>query len=429
MMTQTILAIDLGSTSIKAALFAADHTLLGEAGRPIIYSTKEGDQVELAPQTVLNIIQQVVETALGKAGLTAADINAVGIASQAQTFTMVNQTGEAVMPFISWLDRRATANCLEMSNDELFRDFGSHSSLATLYPTMQICQAARLLRQNPEPYRNCRLTPLPAYLIQKLIGKSITDNNLAPMGGFYSLQSHSWYQPYLKYCHLELSQMPELVAIGAQAGEITEDNFLNLPTGCRLFCCGNDQTAGAYGAQLASGDMLINLGTAHITYACRKSLPQPQDGLFRGIYPGDRYYAMAAEDGGALLSIMLDSETTINSFDDLAEAAENGTPGKVAFIALQSGQLQWSDNSAPLTDRAYALFDYLAERVKVMSQLVCGKKMSAKRIFLTGGGRKNAILVRLIKEKVGSNITEMETSPLQGACFMVAENLNREIDL
>jgi sugar (pentulose or hexulose) kinase len=215
--------------------------------------------------------------------------------------------------------------------------------------------------------------------------------------------------------------MPELVKVGEIAGQVTGETFLDLPLGCNIFSCGNDQTAGAYGAELSLGDILINLGTAHVAYACRKELPEPEYRICRGDYHDELYYAMYTEKGGAVLTAILAAFPEFESFDNLARLAEQ-TDGKgVKFNAdIRSlNNFSWQGENASLEQKAYAVFDYLAERIKIMTDMVSGHNPDVKKIYLTGGGRKNRILVNLIKEKIGENIIELETSPLHGMALNI----------
>lgn len=414
------LSIDLGSTSFKAAVFADNMSLLGEAEYKLSY-LNDNEEFELSYDEVDSAIKTVVANASKSAGISSAAITAVGIASQAHTLTFIDVNGTPVRPFISWLDKRAVATCETMRDSDVFKDFAVHSSLERVYPSAQICLVRHLMNEQDGDYTNCQLVSLPSYLIYKLTGRNVTDNNLSAMGGLYSLQTQSWYKPYLDYCNLAVTQMPELIKVGEIAGQVTGKTFLDLPLGCNIFSCGNDQTAGAYGAELSLGDILVNLGTAHAIYARRKELPEPEYKICRGDYLGELYYAMCCENGGAVLTAILAAFPEFESFDNLARLAEQ-TDGKgVKFNPdiTSLSNFSWQGENASLEQKAYAVFDYLAERIKIMTDMVSGHDPDVKKIYLTGGGRKNRILVKLIKEKIGENIIELETSPFQGVALNV----------
>src|SRR2546425_554945 len=107
-----ILALDQGTTSSRAIVF--DHS-----GSVVASAQKEFRQIFPRPGWVEHDATEIWATqlhtateALGKAGLTAADIAAVGITNQRETTVVWDrETGEPVHHAIVWQDRRTAAAC------------------------------------------------------------------------------------------------------------------------------------------------------------------------------------------------------------------------------------------------------------------------------------------------------------------------------
>src|SRR6266705_3094486 len=107
-----ILALDQGTTSSRAIVF--DHS-----GSVVASAQKEFRQIFPKPGWVEHDATEIWATqkytateALGKAGLTAADIAAVGITNQRETTVAWDrETGEPVHHAIVWQDRRTAAAC------------------------------------------------------------------------------------------------------------------------------------------------------------------------------------------------------------------------------------------------------------------------------------------------------------------------------
>src|SRR6266480_2466153 len=105
-----ILALDQGTTSSRAMVF--DHS-----GSVVALAQKEVRQIFPTPGWVEHDATEIWATqlhtaneALGKAGLTAADIAAVGITNQRETTVVWERdTGEPVHNAIVWPDRRTAA--------------------------------------------------------------------------------------------------------------------------------------------------------------------------------------------------------------------------------------------------------------------------------------------------------------------------------
>ncbi|MCK5844626.1 MAG: hypothetical protein KAG97_07970, partial [Victivallales bacterium] len=320
------LSIDLGSTEFKAAVFAdADDSPVGSGACLLTYIKNAGEgRAELTPETVVESVRTAVSEAVGNAGVGFDEITAVGVDSQAQTFTIADESMNPQMNFISWLDQRAAFECEEMSADPLFADFAEHSTIAKLSAPMTICLLKHLASDSPELFsERSRFIPLPSYVLYQLTGEFATDDNLAAMSGLYSLRDREYRDAYLKQIHPRISRsnFPTVATMGREVGKTIADNPFGLPAGIPACSCGNDQTAGAYGADLAPGDILITLGTAQVAYACLDSIPTPKDGLFRGWYPGGLFYAMFAETGGAMVSTAIKQCAEFGDYARFAELA------------------------------------------------------------------------------------------------------------
>src|SRR5207249_4128362 len=111
-----ILALDQGTTSSRAMVF--DHS-----GSVVALAQKEFRQIFPQPGWVEHDATEIWATqrhtateALGKAGLTAADIAAIGITNQRETTVVWDrETGEPLHHAIVWQDRRTAARCDQLT--------------------------------------------------------------------------------------------------------------------------------------------------------------------------------------------------------------------------------------------------------------------------------------------------------------------------
>ena len=115
-MAQYVGAVDQGTTSTRFMIF--DH-----AGKVVGIDQKEHEQiypkpgwVEHDPMEIWARTQDVIEGALKKAGLTAADLAAVGVTNQRETTVVWEKaTGKPVYNAIVWQDTRTAAICNELA--------------------------------------------------------------------------------------------------------------------------------------------------------------------------------------------------------------------------------------------------------------------------------------------------------------------------
>jgi sugar (pentulose or hexulose) kinase len=415
------LTIDLGSTEFKAAIIAENSCVLGSGAYKLSYQ-KSGAKVELSVREAEEAFVAIVQGAVKSAGINVSDISAVGISSQAQTFTITDETGVPQIPFVSWLDQRAVKTCEMMRHEKVFANFADHSTISKLSPGMQICLLHNLRQVSPYLFtKNIKIMPLPTYFMFLLTGKYVTDCNIAAMSGLYSLKENDYWKNALHYMRISQINLPEVKGLGDEIGDTSSFNIAELPNHVPVYSCGNDQTAGAYGADLKKGDLLITLGTAQIAYCCCDSMPEPSIGLFRGLYPGGLFYAMFAENGGAIINKVIDAVPDFSNFDTFAKLAENGSIDSEFNFTINntSNEPEWSDESANSADKALAVFTYLSKRIGAMVASVEELCDITGEIYLTGGGIKNKIWVKLIEKELNINLKTINTSPCLGVAKMI----------
>ncbi|HYN48178.1 MAG TPA: FGGY family carbohydrate kinase, partial [Candidatus Nanopelagicales bacterium] len=117
-MTKYVGALDQGTTSTRFMIF--DH-----AGQVVGIDQKEHEQiypkpgwVEHDPMEIWTRCVEVIKGALAKAGITAADLAAVGITNQRETTVVWDKTtGKPVYNAIVWQDTRTKDICDALEKD------------------------------------------------------------------------------------------------------------------------------------------------------------------------------------------------------------------------------------------------------------------------------------------------------------------------
>jgi sugar (pentulose or hexulose) kinase len=413
-MSSINLTIDLGSTEFKAAVYAGDR-LLGSAAHGLSYC-RDKAKAELPANSVLEAFNTLIGQSLKAAGIRVSDINAIGISSQAQTFAVADENGGFLTPFISWLDMRASETYKAIS----LNNFAGHSSLSEFLPNMQVALLKHVLDEKLElAASKLRIVPLPSYLIMLLTGKLVSDDNIAAMSGLFSLKENAYWRPALDLLGISENALPEIVEIGSEAGKVKDDNPFGIPAGKAVFSCGNDQTAGAYGAGLQTGDVLITLGTAQVVYRCCRNMPEAGSAQFRGHYPGGLYYAMFAGTGGGLISKALENVPEFKNFETFAELAAGADPDVDAGLLIENDEIRWSNGSAGLPEKALSLFNFLSDEIKNFFEKIAGNTGKIETVYVSGGGVKNRIWLELIEAKINKKLIIKNTSPAYGIAKMI----------
>jgi len=391
-----ILAIDLGSTSFKTGLFDRKLRQVGGGSAPLRYRYASGGRVELNVPVLEAALRHALPQKL-------AGIEAIAVTSQAQTFTVLDRHGRATRPFVSWQDGRAGAACERLKRK--LPDFAEHCSFADLLPALQVCQL------HHAPARRGELVvQLPTYFVRQWIGEAVIDDNLAAMSGLYSLKLRDWWP-----AAAGRTVLPRVIPVGSVAG-VTRPNQFGLPVGVPVVLAGNDQTAGAYAAQLeAKYAALLTLGTAQVVYACCRRMPPPKTGLIRGPYPGGLFYRMAADGCGANLTNWAETVLAGCATHDKFFAQAARAPAGCHGLRYDADRGAWLNLGLHHTsaDMARAILECLTRRMAGMLTQIDGSRR--QRLLVAGGGSQRSVWRKILSAVVGGRLTRTEVSPLIGA--------------
>jgi xylulokinase len=409
-----ILAVDLGSTSFKAAVFDGRLKPVSQGRRRIVHRFAAGGRVEIDVAQV----HAALKGALAEARVAEHEIRVIALTSQAQTFTLVGADGRPRMPFISWQDARAGAAAEALKRR--LKDFAEHASFGDILPALQICQLRQLA-----PGAGTMPLKLPSYVTRLWTGESVTDNNIAAMSGLYSLPLNGWWPAALSACGLRERQLPRLIPVGETAAVTTAAaQRFGLPKGVPVVLAGNDQTAGGYAARLEEGrSLLITLGTAQVAYACCQRMPAARPGVIRGPYPGGRFYRMGADGcGGSIVNwagSVLAGGATNEAFFREAALALPGCQGLVFEASLDTGKGSWRNLALHHTraDLARSILESLSRR---MAGLVrgLGVPVRGRTVLAAGGGSAQPLWRHILAADLGATLVVTSADPLLGAARM-----------
>ena len=113
-----ILAIDQGTTSSRAIVFDREMRVKATAQQEFAQHFPASGWVEHDPEDIWATVTSTVRGAIDRAGLTAADISAIGITNQRETTLVWDKTtGEAIHRAIVWQDRRTAELCSRLKAD------------------------------------------------------------------------------------------------------------------------------------------------------------------------------------------------------------------------------------------------------------------------------------------------------------------------
>jgi sugar (pentulose or hexulose) kinase len=423
-----ILASDLGSTTLKVAIFAYDGRRLGDSSLPLPYSVHTPDHSELLPTAVWQTFQEAVLVALRSAGIHAGEIDRAAFTSQAQTFCVCDASGDAIGPFLGWADNRALKEAAFLG-EKYGDDFHAKTGWPEVKPGLFISKAL-WWRNRHEFWPEHRFVLLPSFLAMALGAPHFVDSNLAAMTGCYCIPDGTWWPAAIDTLGVTPSQLGQVVPTG-EALDVKPVPPNPLLPGLRsVVMAGNDHTAGAVGCGCSASRSVLTLGTAGVFYRFAGPSPGPYspDGLW-GPYPGGGYYELrftshacsALDWADGYLFGKVDSPR----FVEMATRAPAGSCG-IRFDPDKWGSSEaWSSVGTPEA-MALAVLEGITEKVQQLVAPALKEPPDSKpEILLLGGGSRLLPWVQMLEQKLGASLQPAAADGLRGVAMLAGAAISQ----
>lgn len=249
------IALDLGTTSIKAGSLDQDGVLSNIVARPAPKIIVTGGRYESNALTYAATAEQVLNECLAQAG----DCKSLGLCSQRSSFLIWERTsGQPLTPLISWQDNRGAASCEALRAHE--KSIRSLTGLP-LTPYYFAPKLRIVLQDNPEwrarlESGELRVGTLDTFLIWRWTGGKhhVTDASMAARTLLMDIRQQQWSPALCDLFGIPAHILPQ---INASAGL-----NLQLDNGLILQASVGDQSAALIASvSVDPAEALANLGT------------------------------------------------------------------------------------------------------------------------------------------------------------------------
>ncbi len=414
-----ILSIDCGSTNHKVALYDERLQMLAACSSPVAYAVREAKRTEFDAEKIWQDTVALINQACARAEVAPGQIKTIAIASQAQTFTLLDRDGHPMLPFISWMDKRARKE-FSWTKRRFGDDFHRHCSFPSPAPQMQLTKLLWLKRNRPDLIKEAdSVVSLPGFLALRLAGLDCIDDNLAAMSGLYSLAMDDWWPPALEAIGLEREQLGSLVKIATAIPARRACAELNLSPQLRVVFAGNDQTAGAYANAVRSGRLALTLGTALVVYRYAGETHGPyHPGGCWGPYPGGGYYELATRDEGCSAIDWAAGELMPGNEAGFMKEAETAAAGAAYFYPQKMREKSAWTGLADSAARARAVLEGLCFSARGLIENDLKIRPGGDQIVAIGGGSQNRFWLQIFADVLNCPVRRGEGDILLGAAMM-----------
>lgn len=448
-MRNLVCGIDLGTTSIKAALIDSGGSTFEFSSRPVPATGMTSGEGEFDADRYFEAVCSTVRTAVDRCRGGAGNgekfsIDALGIASQRATIVPVGKDGLACGPALSWQDTRCCAAAERLLAS---RQPGWFTRITGLPPgaLWSIGKIAWLREKNSRLFRKTRkFVLLHDYVLSRLgADEFCTDFSNASLTGLLDVRKLCWSPVILEVLEIDSSMLPTLKPAAAKAGTLSREaaGTTGLDEGTTLVVGGGDQQCSALGLGIVDpGTAALGLGTAMIV-GCPVDRPvtSPRNSFMCTchVVPGRWVLEGIHNSFGSSLQWtrkLLGIKNTME-FELLATTAPAGSGG-VVFLPFLAGAgtpdydagargsftgLNLSSDGACIARAAIEGVCLEVRRILAAA----GRSVRIRELVISGGGSKGSFLQQVLADMTGCclGVSSQAESTVAGAAMVAATGI------
>ncbi|MGG3468198.1 FGGY family carbohydrate kinase [Neobacillus pocheonensis] len=440
-----IIAIDIGTTNLKAGLFEEDGTCITISSRQTQYATHSKGFTYIHTgslwDNVAQLIKEVNERSVSKG------VRAVSITSMAESGLLLNRyTGMPVTEIIPWFEsssiKQAEFICQEIDPFEQFIHTGLHLSYKYGLPKL-----LWLRDLDPSVFHDQVVwLSVSSYIAYCLTGKIAEEQTLAARTFAYQINQNEWDEALIHHFGFRTDLFPDVAHCLKPTGEVKQElSGLGLNSKTNVYIAGHDHVSSSLAAGIVSpGSVYNSMGTAETlvgTFTKRELTKTDYDsGLSFGLHPHDNLYFWMgghSSSGGSvewMRDILGDDQLTYAEILEFLEMAGEDPSGiifypyltgsgapysnphaKAAFLGLKK-----SHGKADLLKAVLEGNSYQMEMIREEAEKATGIKLN--KMSVIGGGVRNPIWMKIKANISGIELIlpDITEAALSGAALIAA---------
>lgn len=348
-MKKYILSLDAGTTSSRAILFDRKGKQIAMAQQEFTQIFPKKGWVEHDPQEIWDTQRNAVTAVLKKAGVSAEEIDSIGITNQRETTLIWERaSGKPVFNAIVWQDRRTAETCEELIDQGKAAIFTEKTGLV-VDAYFSATKIKWILDNDPELRQRATAGELAfgtvdSWLIWQLTGgvNHVTDATNASRTMIYNIHKGAWDDELLEILDIPKALLPRVVNSSEVVGTTNPALF---GSAIKIAGIAGDQQAALFGQLCVQpGDVKNTYGTGCfcIMNTGKKAVASKNKMLTTIAWQIDGSVTYAIEGSiftaGALVQWLRDQLHMIDAADAIEDlAASVSDNGGITFVPALAG--------------------------------------------------------------------------------------------
>ncbi|MBQ9985078.1 MAG: hypothetical protein IJP38_02105 [Oscillospiraceae bacterium] len=411
-----LIGADIGTTSLKIAVFDGEGKLFRAASRDYTLITKN-ERVEFPAEDYWDMFRDALcEVSEG------IEVAALSVDTQCETLILTDSEGKPLCNAIVWLDNRAEKEAREIEEKfgkKLVYETTGQPEICATWP------AAKLLwvRKNmPDVWEKTeKIFLLEDYILYKLTGEFVTEKTLQSSSLYFDIRDGNWWSEMLEFIGVSANKLPKICNSGEIVGEYK---------GIKIVTGVIDQIAGALGAGVTSKNVISEMtGTTMAMFIPCDEIPEYNpDSIIPCHVNYDGKYALLSWTPAAGLALKwfkngFCEDLSFREMDEIAEKAGVGAEGLIFLPYLCGSTMPRYSPKATGSFLGLTLSHTRAHMARaILESVACMLKsnidylgIEAEEIRATGGGASSPLWCRIKADMTGKKITTLENA--ESACL------------
>jgi len=269
-MRSDILAVDVGTTGFKLAVYSPDLEQRCQVVFPYKVNVYDRVKADIDPETWWDALRRAcVEVAehLGDVGVMSLSVTTPGL-------TPMAADGTPLGPAILFFDGRSHAQARAIRERVGIERFLEETCNLPVSGGSSLCSIMWIRDEQPDVWKaTAKFGHTNSYLVKRLTGEWAVDPTTMSITGLYNSRANdlTWNEDVLDAAGIDPARLPTLFrsheAVGTVLPEVAAE--LGLPPGVEVLIGGNDAVLAALsGGIMEHGEIISIIGTAEITYVC-----------------------------------------------------------------------------------------------------------------------------------------------------------------
>ena len=322
------LGIDIGTTSIKAAVFDKDGNRLGLKNVDYTLDTDAATgYIEFNADSYVEMCKKVIDELVEECG----EITALSVDTQGETIIFTDGEGTPLYPAIVWLDNRAEAEAEAIKaefGNELVYNVTGQPEITAGWPASKVLW---MKNNKPEIFSKIKkIFMLEDYILYKLSGNFVTEPTIQSSTIYFDVVNGKWWDKMLDFVGITENILPKVVPSASVIGEY---NGIKVVSGTL------DQIAGTIGCGVTSESIISEMtGTIMAICVMTDKMPKynPNSIIPCHLHAIDGKYCLIlwSSTAGMALKWFKNNFAENYSFRELDELAKDITPGSDGLTML-----------------------------------------------------------------------------------------------